>query len=59
MAIYTRDDPIVRPAACRVPAGENVEIGGTHGGLVYNRAALPRLGEFLAERDQPVVSRGR
>ncbi len=44
MAIYTRDDPIVRPAACRVPAGENVEIGGTHGGLVYNRAALPRLG---------------
>ena len=59
MAIYTRDDPIVRPAACRVPAGENVEIGGTHGGLVYNRAALPRLGAFLAERDQPVVSRDR
>jgi hypothetical protein len=50
MAIFTRDDPIVRPAACRVPAGENIEITGTHGGLVYNRAALPRLAEFLAQR---------
>ena len=48
MAIFTRDDPIVRPNACRVPDGENIEISGTHGGLVYNRAALPHLAEFLA-----------
>ena len=50
MAIFTRDDPIVRPNACRVPDGENIEISGTHGGLVYNRAALPHLAEFLAAR---------
>ena len=38
----------MRPNACRVPDGENIEISGTHGGLVYNRAALPHLAEFLA-----------
>ena len=48
MSIFSRDDPIVRPDACRLPAGHNVEIGGTHGGLVYNRAALRPLAQFLA-----------
>jgi triacylglycerol lipase len=48
MSIFSRDDPIVRPDACRLPAGDNVEIDGTHGGLVYNRAALGPLAQFLA-----------
>lgn len=51
LSIYSRDDPIVRPAACRVDEGEhveNVEIGGSHGGLAYNRAVYGHLARFLA-----------
>ncbi len=38
VSIYSRDDPIALPVACRLPGARNVEIGGTHSGLVYNRA---------------------
>jgi pimeloyl-ACP methyl ester carboxylesterase len=48
MAIFSRDDPIVRPAACRIPSGENVEVSGSHGGLAHNRAVYPHLARFLA-----------
>jgi pimeloyl-ACP methyl ester carboxylesterase len=50
LSIYSRDDPIVRPAACRLPSGENVEVGGSHGGLAHNRDVYPHLARFLAAR---------
>lgn len=50
LSVFSRDDPIVRPAASRVWNGENVEIGGSHSGLAHNRTAYRHLGRFLAER---------
>jgi len=50
LSIYSRDDGIVSPAACPVPGARNVEVGGTHSGLVYNRAVYPELAAFLAAR---------
>jgi len=50
LSIYSRDDPIVRPAACRIRIGENIQVGGSHGGLAYNRAVYPLLARFLATR---------
>lgn len=48
LAIASRDDQIVSPAACRVSGATNLEIRGTHSGLVYNRAAYPPIARFLA-----------
>lgn len=48
LSIYSRDDPIVAPSACAVAGGDNVEIGGSHGGLAHNRAAYVTLARFLA-----------
>jgi triacylglycerol lipase len=50
LSIYSRDDPIVRPAACRIRSGDNIQVGGSHGGLAYNRAVYPHLARFLATR---------
>jgi pimeloyl-ACP methyl ester carboxylesterase len=50
LSIYSRDDPIVRPAACEVRSGENVEVRGSHGGLTHNRAVYPHIARFLADR---------
>jgi pimeloyl-ACP methyl ester carboxylesterase len=52
LSIASRDDQIVPPGACRVEDGanvENIEVRGTHGGLVYNRAVYPHLARVLAE----------
>jgi hypothetical protein len=50
LAVYSRDDQIVPPAACQVASdiGTNVEAAGTYGGLVDNRAIHPTLARFLA-----------
>jgi triacylglycerol lipase len=48
LAVYSRDDPVVAPTACHVEGAENHEVGGTHSGMVYNRAAYPVLARFLA-----------
>lgn len=48
LSIHSRDDPIVPPSACRITGGDNVEIGGSHGGLAHNRAAYAVLARFLA-----------
>lgn len=50
MSVYSRDDLIVPPTSCTVDGGENVEIGGSHGGLAHNRAAYSALARFLAPR---------
>jgi pimeloyl-ACP methyl ester carboxylesterase len=45
---YSREDQIVAPNASRVPGARNVEVDGTHSGLVYNRAVYRELAQFLA-----------
>jgi pimeloyl-ACP methyl ester carboxylesterase len=48
LSIASRDDGIVAADASRVEGAENIEVGGTHGGLVYNRAVYPHIARFLA-----------
>ena len=48
LSIASRDDGIVASGATRIAGAENVEVGGTHGGLVYNRAVYPHIARFLA-----------
>jgi triacylglycerol lipase len=49
MSVFSHEDPVVRPSSCRAPDAENVEVRGTHSGLVYNRRVLPHVARFLAE----------
>jgi hypothetical protein len=50
VSIFSRDDPIVPAAMCRVRGARNVEVSGTHSGLAYNRAALREIAQTLAGR---------
>lgn len=50
VSIFSREDPIVPAAMCRVPGARNVEVSGTHSGLAYNRAALREIAQALASR---------
>ena len=50
LSIRSRDDQIVPPGASEVRRGGNAVVGGTHSGLVYNRAVYPLLAGFLAGR---------
>lgn len=47
-AIYSRDDPVVDPAACPIDGAENIEVSGSHAGLVVNREVYRHLAEALA-----------
>ena len=49
-SIFSRNDPIVPAAACQLPGAENIEVGGTHSGLVYNGAVYRNLARILGER---------
>jgi triacylglycerol lipase len=48
LAVYSKDDQVVAPAACQFADAINVEVAGTHSGLVYNRAVYPTMARFLA-----------
>jgi triacylglycerol lipase len=48
LSVYSRNDAVVPPAASPVPDGRNVEVGGTHSGLVYNRAVYREVAALLA-----------
>jgi pimeloyl-ACP methyl ester carboxylesterase len=50
LSVFSKDDTIVAPGASRVPGATNVEVGGTHSGLAYNRAVYPHIARFLARR---------
>jgi pimeloyl-ACP methyl ester carboxylesterase len=52
MSIHSREDQIVPVDACRVPGGHNLEVDGTHSGLVYNAAVYPHVARFLALSDE-------
>jgi triacylglycerol lipase len=48
VSFYTRDDAVVSPEACQIPGARNVELRGTHSGLVYNVDLLRELAAILA-----------
>ena len=43
VSIYSREDPIVPPSASVVAGARNVEVAGTHSGLVYNQEVYEEL----------------
>lgn len=47
LSIYSREDPIVPREACIVTGARNVEISGSHSGLVYNPAVYRELARSL------------
>lgn len=50
LSVYSRDDVVVPPSASPVPGARNVEVAGTHSGLVYNRVAYQELAAVLAHQ---------
>lgn len=48
LSIYSREDPIVPPQASIVEGARNVEVSGTHSGLVYNPAVYRELARELS-----------
>ncbi len=47
-AIYSRDDPVVTPGACPIDGANNIEVSGSHAGLVVNREVYRHVAEALA-----------
>ncbi|HLW69742.1 MAG TPA: hypothetical protein VKS22_03880 [Candidatus Binataceae bacterium] len=50
LQVVSRDDRVVPQQAARTDAGETVEVGGGHAGLVYNAEVYRALGRFLAAK---------
>lgn len=48
-SIYSKGDGVVRWQGCIVPYAENVEISGSHVGMIFNRKAYRAIGSALAE----------
>lgn len=54
VSLFTRSDEVVRWQACLTPCGHNVEVRGTHTGLLASRNAYIALARALAgEFDEP------
>lgn len=49
LSVYSTNDPIVPKWACPYPGADNVEVTGTHSGLVYNHDVLKAIASALAE----------
>jgi triacylglycerol lipase len=47
VSIYSENDPVVPAWSCPIPGARNVEISGTHTGLVYNGAVYRELASVL------------
>ena len=47
-SIYSTTDPIVPAVASNLPGARNIEIVGTHSGLVFNRLVYPHIAQALA-----------
>jgi pimeloyl-ACP methyl ester carboxylesterase len=47
-SLWTRDDGVVVPEDCVMPGEENIEVSGTHIGMVANRDVLKAIAEILA-----------
>jgi pimeloyl-ACP methyl ester carboxylesterase len=48
LSIVSRDDEVLPPAASGIPAEQSVEVGGSHGALIYNPEVYRTLARFLA-----------
>ncbi|MEM7001608.1 MAG: alpha/beta fold hydrolase [Pseudomonadota bacterium] len=46
--IYSIDDPIVPPPVSMLVGGNNIQVGGTHAGLMFNREVYPYVAAALA-----------
>ena len=46
-SVYTTDDGVVRPAACRPSDAECIAVRGSHLGLVVNAEVYGHLGRLL------------
>lgn len=49
LSIFSPDDPIVPAWACKMPGARNIEVRGTHSGLVYNVAGYREIAKALAQ----------
>jgi triacylglycerol lipase len=47
IAIYSGDDPVVPSWSCPVPGAQNIELSGTHTGLVYNSSVYRELADAI------------
>jgi len=47
VSIYSENDPVVPAWSCQIPGARNVEVSGTHTGLVYNGAVYRELTSVL------------
>jgi pimeloyl-ACP methyl ester carboxylesterase len=47
VSIYSENDPVVPAWACPVPGARNIQVSGTHSGLVYNGAVYRELAAVL------------
>jgi pimeloyl-ACP methyl ester carboxylesterase len=47
-AIYSVEDPVVAPQACRLDGAVNIEVRGSHAGLVANATVYRHLARVLA-----------
>jgi len=47
-AIYSSEDPVVSPQASLIPGAVNIEVTGTHSGLIANRDVYRHLAGVLA-----------
>lgn len=58
-SIYSRGDGVVAWKGCVVDGADNVEVKGSHVGLVFNRKVYRAVAAALAVPEIPVTSRGR
>lgn len=47
-SVYSRDDGVVHPRACRPPGATAVEVSGSHAGLAWNPRAYRAVADALA-----------
>ena len=45
--ILSTKDPVVSPSACPIEGAKNIEVTGSHSGLVYNRLVYPHIAATL------------
>jgi triacylglycerol lipase len=53
-AIYSHEDAIIPPEAAHLQNAENIEVSGTHTGLVFNQQVFEHLGRILSAPSQGV-----
>jgi triacylglycerol lipase len=56
-SIYTREDGVVRWESCVAPYADNIEVQGTHIGLVFNREAYAAIATALAAPAREIAPR--